>query len=163
MLRSITTLALLTILLLQVGCSGASSSTGGSASYRESLGTTSRAQLMKTTEDILIRKFQYQYERQVDTIEDVYIETRWRDQITLDDEQSQGYAFARTRIIITARPRSRSVGGLQTYAVTFRGECMVRQHGGNWVEVPLSAKRKAGMRDLAREMKTEMTSGLRVR
>ena len=162
MLRSIATLASLAILLLQIGCSGAGSSARSGSSYRESLGTTSRAQIFKTTDEILLRKYQFQFERQVDSAEDVYIETRWRDAVTLDDEQALGYAFVRTRIILTARPRNRSPGTLQTYSVTFRAECMVRRLVGDWETVALTAGRKAHLRDIARELKTDMTTGVRV-
>ncbi|MFQ5572422.1 MAG: hypothetical protein ACE5G0_22335 [Rhodothermales bacterium] len=162
MLRSIAILASLTILVLQLGCSGAGSSTSSGNTYRESLGSTSRAQIFKTTDDILVRKFQYQFERQQDSSEDVYIETRWRDQVALEDEQAQGYAFVRTRIILSARPRNRTPGAMQSYSVTFRSECMVRQHGGDWVKMPMTAMRKAQLREIAQEMKTDMTSGVRV-
>ena len=114
MFRSIVTLITLSILMLQVGCSGASSSTSSSNTFRESLGTTPQAQLQKSVEEVILRKYQYQFERTNYSTEDVYLETRWRDQAALEDEQAEGYSFARTRIIITARPRNRTIG---TYAV----------------------------------------------
>ena len=162
MLRSIATLGLLSILLLQMGCSGASSSTSSSSSLRESLGTTSSAQLEKSVEGVLLRKYQYQYERSTYTAEDIYIETRWRDEVALDDERAAGFSFARTRIIITARPRNRTPGTSQTVAVTFRAECLLRGPAGDWIRAPITAARKARLREISVELKNELTTGLRV-
>jgi hypothetical protein len=162
MVRSIATVFTLGLLALQLGCSGASSSTRSGSTMRQSLGTTSRAQLIRTLEEIVLSKYQYQYERTVDTVEDIYMETRWRDEAALDDESAAGYAFARTRIIVTARPRNRTPGTASNYAVTFRAESMVRTLAGDWVTVPMTDMRKAALKEIADEVKTEMTTGIRV-
>ena len=162
MLRSIAMLISLSFLVLQMGCSGSSSSTSTSNSIRESLGTTSRAQITKTVEELVLRKYHYLVERSVDTAEDFYLETRWQDEGALQDEGAAGFSFARTRIIITARPRNRTPGTLATFSVTFRAECMVRSLAGDWVEAPLTAMRKDRLKEISDEMKTEMTTGLRL-
>ena len=162
MLRSIATLGILSILLLQVGCSGASSSTSSSNSFRESLGSTSSAQLQKSIGDIVQRKYQYQLERETYSSEDIYVETRWRDDGATDDERAQGYSFARTRIIITARPRNRTGGAARTVSVTFRAECLLRGAAGDWIEAPMTAARKTKLKEISIELKTEMTTGIRV-
>ncbi len=159
MLRSIATLITLSILVLQVGCSGASSSTSSSNSFRESLGTTSQAQLQKSVEEIILRKYQYQFERTNYSSEDVYLETRWRDEVALEDERAQGYSFSRTRIIITARPRNRTTG---TYAVTFRAECLLRGVDGDFMVAPMTAMRKAHLRDISGEIRNEINTGIRL-
>ena len=161
MLRSIAMLMSLGLLVLQMGCSGASSSTSTSNTFRESLGSTSRAQIGKTLEEIVLRKYQYQIERQVDSAEDIYYETRWRDEMAVEDEAAQGYSFARTRIIITARPRNRTPGTAASYSVAFRAECLVRGAAGDWMEAPMTAMRKARLKEISNEMKTEMTTGIR--
>ena len=161
MLRPIAMLMSLSLLVLLTGCSGAGSSAGTSNSMRESLGTTSRTQLRTTLEEIVLRKFQYQIERDVDTAEDIYFESRWRDESALQDEKAAGYTFARTRITITARPRNRTPGTAATYSVVFRAECMVRTLAGDWMEVPITAMRKARLKEISDEMKTEMTTGIR--
>ena len=162
MLRSIATLGILSILLFQVGCSGASSSTSSGSSFRESLGSTSSAQLQKSIEEVVLRKYQYQYERDTYTAEDTYVETRWRDTAALQDEKAQGYSFARTRITITARPRNRTPGAMQTVSVTFRAECMVRTASSDWMEAPMTAARKALLKEISEELKTDMSTGIRV-
>ena len=162
MLRSIARFSLLSILVLQLGCSGSGSTTSSGNSFRENLGSTSLAQLQKSIEDIVLRKYQYQYERDTYTSEDTYVETRWRDDAALEDEKAAGYVFARTRIIITARPRNRTPGAMQTFSVTFRAECMVRTAAGDWMEAPMTAARKAILKEVSNELKTEMTSGIRV-
>ncbi len=162
MLRSIATLGILSILVLQVGCSGAGSSTSTSNSFRESLGSTSSAQLQKSIGDIVQRKYHYQFERETYTSEDIYVETRWRDDTALDDERAQGYNFARMRLIITARPRNRTGGVARTVSVTFRAECMLRGAAGDWRVAPMTAARKAKLKEISNELKTEMTTGIRV-
>ena len=162
MLRSIATLGILSILVLQVGCSGASSSTSTRNSFRESLGSTSAAQLQKSLGDIVQRKYHYQLERETYSPEDIYVETRWQDDSALDDERAQGFSFARTRLIITARPRNRTPGMGATVSVTFRAECLLRGVAGDWIEAPMTAERKKKLRVIYSELKTEMTTGLRV-
>ncbi len=162
MLRSIATLGILSILVLQVGCSGAGSSTSSSNSFRESLGSTSPAQLQKSIGDIVQRKYQYQLERETYSSEDIYVETRWRDDGATDDERAQGYSFARTRIIITARPRNRTGGAARTVSVTFRAECLLRGAAGDWMVAPMTAARKTKLKEISIELKTEMTTGIRV-
>ena len=162
MLRSIATLGILSLLVLQVGCSGSGASTSSSNSFRESLGSTSPAQLQKSIGDIVQRKYHYQFERETYTSEDIYVETRWRDDTALDDERAQGYNFARTRLIITARPRNRTPGVAATVSVTFRAECLLRGVAGDWIEAPMTAARKKKLKEIYTELKTEMTTGLRV-
>ncbi len=162
MLRSIATLGILSILVLQMGCSGASNSTSTRNSFRESLGSTSAAQLRKSLGDIVQRKYQYQLERETYSPEDIYVETRWRDDSALADEREQGFSFARTRLIITARPRNRTPGMGATVSVTFRAECMLRGAAGDWIEAPMTAARKTKLKEISIELKTEMTTGIRV-
>ena len=162
MLRSIATLGILSILVLQVGCSGSGSSTSSNNSFRESLGSTSPAQLQKSIGDIVQRKYQYQFERETYSFEDIYVETRWRDDSALGDERAQGYTFARTRLIITARPRNRTGGAARTVSVTFRAECLLRGAAGDWIEAPMTTARKAELKEISIELKTDMTTGIRV-
>ena len=116
---------------------------------------------MQVIDDIVGRKNQYEFERRVDTMEDVYVETQWQDHSPLEDERAQGYSFARTRIIITARPRNRSPGNLQSFSVTFRAECLVRTETGDWVVVPMTAMRKSHLRGIADEVKADIVTGIR--
>ena len=78
-------------------------------------------------------------ERRVDTSEDIRYETQWKQHPATQDEQAQGYSFARTRITITARPRSRASGTAATYSARFVAETELRtQSGLDWVKMPMT-------------------------
>ena len=150
--------ALLFAFAFIAGCSGAGSSGGGGNSiYRANLPTTTQNVIVSQSESALVTRYGYRFQRTNVTVEDVLFETEWRDQSALEDEQAQGYSFARTRITITARPRTRSSGVANTYSVRFIAETELRMAaGGDWMSVPMTPMRERYIKEIADYMKNEM-------
>lgn len=153
------------VCVVLAGCSGAgesASSGSGSSTLRENLGTSSRSHIVRTSEEALLTRYGYRFQRRVDTTEDIRLETEWKDLTATGDEQAQGYSFARVRITITARPRSRSGGGAQTYSARLVAECQVRRVDGvDWVDTPMTAMREEYIKEIANYLENEFKAGVR--
>ena len=162
MLRS--GLALLVLGALLAACSGAGAAADddrGSNIYRTDLGTSSRAHLTRTADEALLNRYGYRFERRVDTVEDIRFETEWKALSVTEDERAQGYTQARTRITITARPRSRSGGAARTYSARFVATTQLQKLGSTiWEEVPLTPEREEYIREIADYLETEFRAGL---
>ena len=158
-------LGVMLVCVLLAGCSGAGGSASGgsgSSTVRESLGTSSRGHIVRTSEEALLTRYGYRFQRRVDTTEDIRLETEWKDLTATNDEQAQGYSFARVRITITARPRSRSGGGAQTYSARLIAECQVRQVDGiDWMDVPISSERAQYIDEIVDYLENEFKAGVR--
>lgn len=163
MLRS--GLALIVLGALLAACSGSGAASGdasaGSNIYRTDLGTSSRVHLTTTTDEALLNRYGYRYQRRVDTTEDIRFETEWKALSVTEDERAQGYTQARTQITITARPRSRSGGAARTYSARFVAETQLQKLGSTvWEEVPLTPEREEYIREIADFLETEFRAGL---
>ena len=151
-------------LLLVAACSGsgAASDQGGSesASMRTTLGTSTRDHIVRTTDEVLLNRYGFRFNRRVDTAEDVRLETSWKDVIPMDDEQAQAFTSVRVRITVTSRPRSRS-GGTPTYSARFQADVLGRGEGLDWVELPITAQRRAYLREITDLLENEFKGGVR--
>ncbi|MFK7844305.1 MAG: hypothetical protein AB8G77_03315 [Rhodothermales bacterium] len=163
MLKSYLSFGTLFVACLLVGCSGS----GGASSsvdntVRENLGAFPRINIVSTTDEALQIRYGYSFTRRVETGEDIYFETEWKDVITFDDEREQGVDFVRVRIFLTARPRNRSAGSLASYATTFRAEVLQRVNmTGVWTEKDMSPERKEYIKEIANYMETELRTQFR--
>ena len=151
------------VCIVLAGCSGSGeSASGGSSSIRESLGTSSRDHITRTSEEALLTRYGYRLQRRVDSAEDIRLETEWKDLTATADEQAQGYSFARVRITITARPRSRAGGGAQTYSARLLAECQVRRIDGiDWMDEPITAERADYIEGIVEYLENEFKGGVR--
>ena len=149
--------------LLLTGCAGSNSSSGSRGStYRASLGSATHNDVLRIVNEALLLRYNYNLNRTVDTPEDVYFETEWRETAGLEDELSAGQAFNRTRIIITAKPANRSGGIMGSYRVSFRAESEVRRLGSNvWEEAPMSEQRQELVKEIADYIKQEFRTTFR--
>ena len=164
MLKSHYALFLTVIAGLLAGCSGtnAGGSGGQDGVYRENLGTADRQTLVVDTRDALLTRYGFRLEREVASSEDIRFETEWKEESSLEDERTAGYTHARTRILITARPRNRSTSGAQSYAVRYRVDNEVRQLGSDvWEKAPLSPMRLDYIKRIASFLKSEYRTALR--
>ena len=151
--------ALLVVVAAFTGCSGSGSATNGSGSstYRTSLVTTTQEAINRVSRGALLTRYGYRFRREVVTGEDILFETEWKDHAATQDEQAQGYSFARTRITITARPRSRASGTATTFSSRFVAETELRSQGGlDWVKMPMTPMREAYIKEIADYFKNEL-------
>ena len=126
-----------------ISCSGSGASVDGGErvrnTVRATLGTSSADHIVRVSEDVLMIRNGYQFERRIETAEDVRLETSWREFSALDDEKALGWGFVRIRITVRARPRDRSAG---TYAATFNAEIEGRGPTGDiWAKIPITEQR----------------------
>ncbi|RKY88150.1 hypothetical protein DRQ09_03335 [candidate division KSB1 bacterium] len=169
------------ILPLFINCSG---SFGGKTSgrFRTNLGLVTSYDFNEKTFRIL-NKYQYDVVRTEQTPEEQYVETQWKDHLPYADEQELGVVASRTRIILRARPRTRSetreqtvksqnmeelpvVGGGKVLAglnrVEFVAEYMVQlQDNLEWQQIPMTKAVKKYLRRVADELKMEYVTGIR--
>lgn len=130
--------------------------------YTESLGTADRETLVNDTREALQVRYGYRFEREVLSTEDVRLETDWKMDTALEDEQAEGAAHARTRIIITARPRNRSTSTAQSYAVRYRFETELQELGSDvWRSAEPTAMRLDYIKQIANFLKNEYRTALR--
>ena len=157
----VSTLTLGLVLVLLAGCSGTSPERDAlkQSTYRESLGVASRSQILEEANETLILRYGYRYQRSVNTGEDILLETEWLEDAALGDERAMGYPRVQTRIIVSARPRSRTTGA-GTYSVDFEAEARLWQEG-QWVRVPLSDERQAYFKEIADYLETRLNTGFR--
>ncbi len=149
--------------LLVSACSGpgASSERDANSSLRFNLGTSARVHIVVTAEDAFLTRYGYRLNRQVNTAEDVRIETSWRDVTPSADEQAAGYSEVRVRVFMSARPRSRAGGMASTFTARMEVECEARiMAGGDWQPVSITEEREAYFQEIADFLENEFKAGV---
>jgi len=147
---------------LLAGCSGANTGGGNESTFRQNLGTADRTTLVQETREALLTRYGFHLEREVTSTEDVRFETEWKEESALEDERTEGYTHARTRIVVTARPRNRSTSGAQSYAVRFVAETEVQPLGSDvWQLAPMTPMRLDYIRQISNHLRTEYSTALR--
>jgi len=153
-----------TFILFLSACSGPSSdgSRNSSSIFRSNLGSSNRAHIVATAQDALLTRYGYRFNREVNTAEDVRLETSWKDLTPFGDELATGYTEARLRLTITARPRNRSGGGTgSTYSSRIEAEFEARvSNGGNWEAVPITPEREEYLEEIADFLENEFKAGV---
>ena len=147
-------------------CSGSGESADGGSStdstMRISLGTSSRVHIVATSEDALLTRYGYRFNRNVNTGEDVRLETSWKDLSTLADEEAAGIAFVRGRITITARPRSRAGGVANTFSARMLVEVSGRPNPtADWAPIAITPERESYFNTIADYLENEFKGGVR--
>ena len=140
---------------------GTSSERAASSSLRFNLGTSARNHIVTTAEDALLTRYGYRFDRQVNTAEDIRMETSWKDVAALADERTAGYMEVRVRVFLNARPRSRGSGGASTFTARMEVECEARVlAGGNWQPAPITAERESYFQEMADYLENEFKAGV---
>ncbi len=144
-----------------VGCaSSGRSATDGT--FRQRIGVASPADIITETENTLVSRYNYRFDRKITTSEDLRFITQWNNHSPLEDERERGIAQSRTRIFVNARPRSRAGGEVRTYTVIFEAEYEVQQQGNPaWVQASIPADRTEYLQDIADYLEGQVASGLR--
>ena len=153
----------LCFVLLVSACSGPGSDTGRAedSTFRYNLGTSARWHIVSTAQDALLSRYGYRFNREVNTAEDVRLETSWREVTIFADEQAAGYVEARVRIFVNARPRNRAAGNAGTFSARMEAEIEAQLSvGGNWQRVPITAEREAYLDEIASYLENEFKAGV---
>ncbi|HHJ34295.1 MAG TPA: hypothetical protein ENJ87_00875 [Gammaproteobacteria bacterium] len=139
------------------GCSYSGSGAKEYKDFYSNLGLANAADLEKIVFRML-DKHQYEIVRRTNSQEKIYYETAWRPRYPFDDEVKLGVSSARSRIIITARPRDfGGTGTFTIYRVKFYAENEVRfSDTSGYTRIPISKKAKKYFRRIAGDIRTEV-------
>ncbi|MGH7457172.1 MAG: hypothetical protein ACRENG_37830 [bacterium] len=155
---------LLLLMMLVIGGCAASSSGSKSASlkYTADLGTATTFDFREKSQRAL-NKYQYVIERFEEYGNILYLETQWKDREVFADEQTSGVVEAKSRIILEARPFTRSSAGVtKLNKVEFAGENLVIfENTQTWASVPMTPMCKAYFKRFADDLRTEFRTGFR--
>lgn len=149
---------LLLVFLLLGGCA----STGGgglnAGAYTTSLGTATLNALNEELSGIFTR-FGYTVQRSELQGENLYLETQWRTRTPLEAEQALGAREARTRLIITTRPRPVTNRNLQPlHAFTLRSEHeYATDLSGTWRRLEVTDETRRYVDEIADALRKELT------
>ncbi len=156
-------IGLVVSVLMLAGCSGSGASADSGErvrnSIRASLGTSTADHIIRVADDALLNRYGYQFERRIETAEDVRLETSWKELPATNDEKALGFGFARIRITVRARPRDRSAG---TYSATLNAEVEGRGPVEDiWSKIPVTEGRDVYLKELISHFENEFKGGVR--
>jgi hypothetical protein len=161
MLRRLLSVALFIAPLVLAGC-GSTAPTQGT--MRERIGTTTARDAIEQTRQVLLNTYNYRFDREVTTQEDIRFITLWSEHAPLEGEQAKGITGCRTRLEVHARPKNRSSGSPSTYTVIFRSEYQVQKQGGaQWVDAEMTEAREEYIEEIVQDLEDAMASGVRTR
>lgn len=131
---------------------------------RERIGTATARDVIEQTRNVLLNTYNYRFDREVTTQEDIRFITQWSEHTPLNGEQRNGITGCRTRIEVQARPKSRTSGSPSTYTVRFRSYYEVqRESGAQWLDAEMTPEREAYIEEIVQDLEDAMASGLRSR
>jgi len=161
MLRRFLSVALFIAPLVLAGC-GSTAPTKGT--MRERIGTTTATDVIEQTRQVLLNTYNYRFDREVTTQEDIRFITQWSEQTPYEVEKKRGITGCRTRLEVHARPKNRSSGGPSTYTVIFRSHFQVqKQNGAQWTDAELTDAREEYFEEIVQDLEDAMASGVRSR
>lgn len=151
------------LILVVGGCSGFGSSEKDVRPdfYTANLGTATQLDFREKTRKMLDR-YQFQVVRFEQTTDATFFETEWKLRYPFEDELQQNVEEARTRLIITAMPRTRTPMGLDLHTVRLEAENQVRyRNGRDWHYLEMSEMLKAYLKEFCDKLSTEFRAGIR--
>lgn len=150
------------VLMTAIGCGGGSSVARVNNTFRANLGAHPANNIVSVADEALQVRYGYRFTRRVESGEDIYFETEWKDETALDDERALGIDFVRLKIWLTARPRNRLPGASASFTTTFRAEVESRINmTGEWTELDLSPQREEYFDEIARYIENELRIAFR--
>jgi hypothetical protein len=151
------------LVLAAGGCSGSAGSDKDVRPdlYTANLGTATQLDFREKTRKMLDR-YQFQVIRYEQTTDATFFETEWKMRYPFEDELQQNVEEARTRLIITATPRTRAPMGSDLHTVRLEAENQVRYRDGrDWHYLQMSEMLKAYLKEFCDKLSTEFRSGIR--
>jgi hypothetical protein len=139
-----------------------SCATSGSSSektYRSNLGTATDRDIQRIVPNIISR-YNFTMYREEITLDGIYYETEWKERDLFDDEVNLGITEARSRIIVSARPRTAQATSL--HRVNFEVENHVKFEGEEgWNRETITEEAESYFSEIARTLNVEFASGIR--
>jgi hypothetical protein len=150
--------------LLAFGCAAATSGGGtGGTDYRKDLGNVTPHDFSLHGRRILTR-YHYEMEQEDSSAAYQQLKTRWYKRYPYDDELQMGVVEIQTQITLRARSRGGGAGGSgDLRSAELIAQNMARMEGSSdWVLTVMSPMFKEYIDEIARELKTEFSTGIRV-
>lgn len=153
--------SLLLLACFVVSCASSNSTRERAATYRTSIGTGTELDIQRQT-PVLLTRYGYEMNRQEGSSDGLYFETSWRERSLFEDEEAMGIKQARTRIIITTRPRGSGTASAALHTITFvaENEVILAEEDG-WTNSVMTDMTEQYLRGISREYSTEMSTGVR--
>lgn len=160
----ITCVVITVLLILYVGCASSERSRDSrDVRYTANIGTATLFDLREGFRKIIQQRYSYEVEEYRESSSNVYIETRWQEREPFKDEMQLGVDLVRTRVIVNARPRTRSgFEGSALYTIRLMAERQViKIDETGWAIQPLSDESAEYFNAIAREFEIELRAGYR--
>jgi hypothetical protein len=156
----------LTLPIVVVAALGCGASSGGSSSattYRQDLGNATVYDFAHHTRLMMDRE-QYEIEQQDSSANYQNFKTRWRQRYPYDDEIAMGVVEIQTQLTLRARARGAGGGGSADLRSTeLIAQNMARVSSSDqWILTVYSPTFKQYIDEIARDLKTEFSTGIRV-
>jgi hypothetical protein len=153
-------LSLLAIIILSIALAGcASSDTVREQTYRSNLGTATDTDIQRIVPNILSR-YNFTIYRDEITLDGIYYETEWKDRDLFDDERALGVTEARSRIYVTARPRTAQASSLHRVDFEVQNQVMIEGEE-DWNRETITDEAETYFSEIARTLRVEFESGIR--
>jgi hypothetical protein len=150
--------------LLAFGCAAGSSGGGsGATTYRKDLGNVTPRDFSFHTRRLLAR-YHYEFEQEDSSASYQNFKTRWYQRFPLEDEIAQGVVEIQTQLTVRARSRGSGGGGMADLrSAELVAQNMARlQDSPQWVLTVMTPMFKEYIDEIAQELKTEFSTGIRV-
>jgi len=155
--------ALPVVAAMALGCAASAGGGSGATTYRKDLGNVTPYDFSRHTQRILGR-YHFEFE-QMDSTENYQLfKTRWLQRYPLDDEITMGVVEIQTQLTLRARTRGGGAAGTADLrSAEMIAQNMARLRDSNqWILTVFSPEFKEYIDEIAQELKTEFTSGIRV-
>ena len=146
-----------------LACSSTKTGKGKSnpVKYKKKLERVTRVDFLNKTRLILQNKYQYIFIRAEDNEGQQYIETDWKYRNPFDDEIDSGITEARSKVFLTAYPRSVSNNqGLWIPTIEIVNEVKMGANS-EWVELPISKEAQRYYDQITDDLNLEFRMGVR--
>ena len=149
--------------LIFVGCSSQLRNTNiESTSFSEKIGNATSYDFTNKSFQHLI-KYHYELIRFESNPSQLYLETSWKYRLPFKDEVQLGVEEAKTKIVISARPRKRAIlNGSNLNVVRMYAENLVRLiDSDEWIQIPMTNMLKSYLYRVSDDLKTDLLTGIR--
>jgi len=160
---SLLRLTLPVMVVTAFGCAASSGGSSGATTYRKDLGTATPHDFALHTQQMLDREH-YEIEQADSSANYHNIKTRWWLRFPYDDEIAMGVVEIQTQLTLRARSRGSGGGGTaDVRSVEMIVQNMARLSGSDqWVLTVYTPMFREYIDEIARELKTEFSTGIRV-
>lgn len=151
---------LILIGLILTGCGSTGNMGDREVTFRSNLGTATEHDLRRKVPAYITRVSFTLYRDEV-TLDGTSFETEWKDRDLFDDEREMGIVEARTKFIVSSRPRTAQATSLQTARIEIYNQVKIDGEE-DWNRSIITDEARAYFRDIARRLEEDLRTGVRI-